>query len=84
MGEILIDSKEAVLEFFTDETYSSGEYNTPTIFDLVNSGDIFTSAELETPTTIPSDDTFTVMYNTAVKLVSLLVGYMYGFFWGGK
>ncbi|HJD55766.1 MAG TPA: hypothetical protein LFW21_03870 [Rickettsia endosymbiont of Pyrocoelia pectoralis] len=86
MGEIFIDNKEAVLAFFSDEAYSSGEYTTTTAtkFELLDSGELFTSAELETPTTIPSDDVFTVIYNTAVKLVSSLAGYAYSFFLGSK
>lgn len=86
MYNILVDSKEAVLDFL-DSGASSFEYTptiTPTGFDLLDSGELFTSAELETPKTIPSDDSFTAMCNTAVKLVSSLVGYVCGFFWGSK
>ena len=77
MYDILIDTKEAVLAFL-DSADLSAEYTptTPKEFNLLDSGELFTSAELATPTTIPSDDSFTVIYNTAVKLVSSLVGYV--------
>ncbi|HJD59536.1 MAG TPA: hypothetical protein LFW20_02510 [Rickettsia endosymbiont of Omalisus fontisbellaquei] len=85
MYDILIDTKEAVLAFL-DSTDLSAEYTptTPKEFNLLDSGELFTSAELATPTTIPSDDSFTVIYNTAVKLVSSIVGYVCSFFWGSK
>jgi hypothetical protein len=55
MYDILIDTKEAVLAFL-DSADLSAEYTptTPKEFNLLDSGELFTSAELATPTTIPS------------------------------